>query len=296
MNEQLIVVQANPDGSAITLFKYFSPTALANFIAQRLSLTPPKYLNDPFEFAFSREQPDRQELEAMFERFVTDEYEALCRSRRIKIPLADFKAMKLARREAWVSSVLSEDYRDAEPAFLQEQISQLYGVVCLTEVPDDLLMWAHYTDSYRGFVAEFRCDWEHTTYLPRTRGMCFGPAFKVEYTAKIPVFDRSFANAARCYSSKGEEWAYEREWRVVRLLETSEYIETRKGYRYAEFTPDCLKRVILGHRMHQDDKLKILEMLGKDVLRHVQLQEARPRPDKRIVELFDIATTQRPLP
>ena len=101
-----------------------------------------------------------EELEAMVEKFEKQEYE--------RIPQlhgqTSFTAFRQARaeiREQWITRVMSEEYRKAEPEKMRELLSQLWGVVCLTEVPDNVLMWTRYADSYQGFVAEFICDWEH---------------------------------------------------------------------------------------------------------------------------------------
>jgi hypothetical protein len=72
---ELYVFRTKRDGTNFTLFKYFSPTKLADFLRCRVSLTPPKYLNDPFEFAVTREPPDQRELEQLFDRFVKDQYD-----------------------------------------------------------------------------------------------------------------------------------------------------------------------------------------------------------------------------
>ena len=68
-------IRTNPDGSKITLFKYFSSSALADFLCCRVSLTPPKFFNDRFEFAMTREAPDRMELEVMVDKVERQEYE-----------------------------------------------------------------------------------------------------------------------------------------------------------------------------------------------------------------------------
>src|SRR5438105_1296544 len=103
------VVLTNPDGSKITLFKYFSPTTLADFVRSRVSLTPPKYLNDPFEFAVSRECPHREELEGMFDRYVKEDYDRLSATKQIAVSFIKFKEMRNAQREAWLSRVMSKE-------------------------------------------------------------------------------------------------------------------------------------------------------------------------------------------
>lgn len=37
----------------------------------------------------------------------------------------------------------------------QSTLGSKYGILCLAEAPDNLLMWAHYADCHRGFVVQF---------------------------------------------------------------------------------------------------------------------------------------------
>jgi|SRR5580658_5344823 hypothetical protein len=39
--------------------------------------------------------------------------------------------------------------------WLMSSFERRHGVLCLSEAPANLLMWAHYADSHRGFVVEF---------------------------------------------------------------------------------------------------------------------------------------------
>jgi len=39
-----------------------------------------------------------------------------------------------------------------------ENYIRKFGLYCLTEMPDDLLMWAHYADSHRGICLQFKSD------------------------------------------------------------------------------------------------------------------------------------------
>jgi hypothetical protein len=288
-DENTPVVRKNPDGSEITLFRYFSPSKLPDFLRGYLSLTPPRYLtNDPFEFAVGREAPDRSELSAMFDEFVRRDYADLSDSRRIEVSFNDFRQARNFVREGWIARVMSEDYKRGEPEAMQAGLSQLYGVICLSENPDNLLLWGHYTDSYKGFVAEFACFWDHTTFVPRARGTSFGPALQVQYEPKRPVISRDFSNAARCVCSKTEEWSYEREWRVVRLLATSEGGKTADGRCYAQFPPSSLRRIILGHQMTEMDNSEIARISKTNGFEHVRLQRTHPNLAENVVELRDI--------
>jgi hypothetical protein len=286
--ESTAVVTKNPDGSEITLFKYFSPAKLPNFLQDRLSLTPPKYLNDPFEFAVSREPPDREELVAMSYLFDRNNYDKLSQADKSKISFDDFKRMRSGAREGWIERVMSEDYKLAEPEEMQAGLNKLYGVICLTETPVNPLMWGHYCDSYKGFVAEFACLWEHPTHVPRARATSFGIALQVHYANQQPLINRDFSNVAQCLCTKTEQWSFEEEWRVVGLLDASDCIKTTDGRRYAQFPPASLRRIILGHQMTDMNKSEIARVPETNGFEHVRLQRTYPNLAENVVELREI--------
>lgn len=280
---------AHPDGSEITLFRYFSPAKLPDFLLGRLTLTPPKYLNDPFEFAIGREFPDRAEVETMFDGFVRNEYEGLSETHRIKIPLDEFRRRKSGARDKFIARVMSEEFKLAEPEEMQVGLSEFYGLICLTESPDNPLMWGHYCDSYKGFVAEFACLCEQTTNVPKIRLTPFGLAFQVKYTSNQPSLNRDFSNAAQCFSTKIQEWSYEREWRVIERLDISQYTKTTDdGRYYAQFPATSLRRIILGHQMSDVNKSELLTIADKEAFAHVRFQRTYPNPTQRRVELRDL--------
>lgn len=85
------------------------------------------------------------------------------------------------------------------------------GVSCFAEVPDNLLMWSHYSDHHKGFCLEFRTDLDP-----------FPKAFKVKYSARMPAFDlepmlcsKDFDQVLDLFCTKSIDWQYEREWRCI---------------------------------------------------------------------------------
>jgi len=280
---QPVVRRRNADGSAITLFRYFSLNKLDTFLTGRLGLTPPKFLNDPLEFAVSRVPPDRKEVEEMFDNFVVDEYNTRTDADRIQMPFAEFRQQKYIHREDWISRILSQDYQDSHFQVMQENLSHFWGVICLSEVGNSFPMWTHYTKSYEGFVAEFACEWEHLSHIPQARGLPFGPAFKVSYSKERPLFDRTFSNAAECLCTKDSDWSYERDWRIVRLLATSETIQRKTGYRFAIFPPSSLKRIVIGDRMPDLQKQNVVSVANDEPFKHVEVQRAVPNLATRTI-------------
>jgi Protein of unknown function (DUF2971) len=110
------------------------------------------------------------------------------------------------------------------------------GISCFSEVHDNLLMWAHYADSYRGFCMEFRTDID-----------AFQKLEQVQYVPEMPEISlvpficnqdpSPWIEAA--YLTKHHSWAYEREWRAI---------HSQVGTLYS-YPAEALKTVYFGSRI-----------------------------------------------
>jgi len=129
-----------------------------------------------------------------------------------------------------------------------------FGVICLSEINDDILMWSHYTDGHTGFCIEFERsenndlgNWDYC--LP------------VTYDAvEIPCFDsksiKEKASVAKIVSSKAPNWSYEKEWR---LIVDHEYADALISL------PGKITTVIFGCKMDTTRRRTIANILSIDV-------------------------------
>lgn len=91
------------------------------------------------------------------------------------------------------------------------------GALSLCEVPDSLLMWAHYGISHTGFVLEF--DPSHPYFTTRrSEGDEFGHLRRVVYRDTRPSVNLIDLDGVEMFLVKSKEWEYEHEWRVLRTL------------------------------------------------------------------------------
>ena len=139
----------------------------------------------------------------------------------------------------------SLDPRDPqnEEALRQQYLSELrtqLGVLCLSEVCDDLLMWAHYADAHRGVCLVFNLN-DSRRFPSREDTL---PVRYSKYRPSISPHDAvSFENAlAIALSVKSEHWAYEKEWRLF---------ATKPGV--CTFWQEKLTGVILGARISDEN-------------------------------------------
>ena len=106
-----------------------------------------------------------------------------------------------------------------------------HGVACYALNPDSLLMWSHYANSHRGVCLRFDVLEDVSP---------FSPLFPVRYEETYPVLNHIRNNngavVTRLLTTKGKQWEYEEEWRVVKMAETGNH----------GFAPRALKEIIFG--------------------------------------------------
>lgn len=144
----------------------------------------------------------------------------------------------LTRRAA--SRIASTDER----AKTQYSIAEQSSFYCLSSVPDNLLMWAHYANEHRGCCIEFDVENLNNGWVFR--------AEPVQYMTDRPVIDIKWYGdrdkyneiADRTFLSKSIDWEHEREFRIIKYDAAG--IETIKA--------ECVTGVIFGCRMNESDR------------------------------------------
>jgi hypothetical protein len=256
---------------AIGLFKYFSTDRykLDKFANGQVLLTPPKYLNDPWEFLVRTEPQTEDQIRLQFEQFENES--GSNRSEQEKEELF----------QQFCETVTSSHFKEGEGPHFQEKLSALVGVVSLTSDPLNRLMWAHYADSHRGFVAEFKYNNETEWEGFRTILTPFGPALKVPYEPRLHRYNPSLPNIAQVYYAKHSAWKDEEEWRVIEMLQKSTPESTNDGKTYflLGFRPEYLLGVIFGLRICPSVKQRLLQMLERPEFANVKGEIVRIDPD-----------------
>jgi hypothetical protein len=106
-------------------------------------------------------------------------------------------------------------------------------------------MWSHYADCHRGICIGFRQN-----YMKKIAAL-----HQVRYRPRIPVVPKETPIRERQmagFLQKGVDWAYEREWRVIRFA-TEEYVE---------FDPFAISEVYFGARTSDADKACVAKWLS----------------------------------
>jgi len=166
---------------------------------------------------------------------------------------------------------------------LNEQLMSDIGVLCLSEENDNILMWAHYTKSHKGFVLGF--DSRHSFFEKENLDSMQGLK-RVTYSEKrptVPIFDSSsekldYEEASHNFLrnfllTKSIHWKYENEWRMFMPIKGSVPVES-DVYLF-EFPPDALCEIIIGSQM-ENALIDRLFNLKSERYPHLQYFKAVP--------------------
>ena len=100
-----------------------------------------------------------------------------------------------------------------------ERMQNGFSVISLSELSTSILMWSHYSDAHQGFCIEY--DFSALPYEDLRRRLCFPVYYRRKITDATRYLARTdlvnFNNLFWHYLCllKGDEWAYEKEWRLV---------------------------------------------------------------------------------
>lgn len=152
---------------------------------------------------------------------------------------------------------LSNMFRDKFEDIINQinNTKQKMGVRCFSETNDNLLMWAHYADSHKGYCVEYSSidlfNQFQTALVP--------VVYKIDYP-KVGYFNDSlgvYENAMSRIATKSIVWEYENEWRVVRMIH-------EEGDKIAKSIPP--KAIILGCNTKEQYEKEALELCkGKSI-------------------------------
>ena len=235
------------------LYKYFAPDRIDVLQNCRIRFTPPAAFNDPFEFrpvlkTVGSDPELQQQIDLDFNKLVDAELA------KIGPLLSLVPKAQLDRLRANARDKVLPLFRSVEPALitllkqkLDEEFNKHFGVLCLSEVWDSILMWGHYAYSHEGFVIGI--DTKHPFFNQRRSASDeFGFLRQVRYQKSRPIVSLTSSEALDWFETKADVWAYEREWRM--FLPLSRAVEVKHIgatlLHLFDFPADCVSEVILG--------------------------------------------------
>ena len=171
-----------------SVYKYCNTKGVDVLNNLELKVTPPNQFNDPFEFTprITAANPTRRIKDLLKSR----EYAEFLHPRwvawgRFAGSLREFRKYVRAHRREMGDEMLPafpQAVAQAQRGILDE-LSKTYGVLCLSNRRDSILMWGHYCDRHRGLVVGF--DESSVVFHP-TNGRELRP---VNYVRERVIFD-----------------------------------------------------------------------------------------------------------
>jgi hypothetical protein len=155
------------------------------------------------------------------------------------------------------------DFGDKQNEIKKEEIDGYYqiinrdvGIFCLTEKPNNSLMWSHYADNHKGILIGFDTD---NDFLNDNNE---------NITVKKIIYNNSKLKIKDIYTEnefnnslleKSKDWEYENEWRSIRLLNEAD--SNCGEIHLFNFDPIIIKEIYFGANIAQCDKEIILHIL-----------------------------------
>lgn len=278
------------------LFKYLGPDRVDVLEQGLIRFTQPKNFNDPFESlpfvdSLLRKKEIDKYLKWAFKQIAADPKLFTNELKRVidectskyDIPenvIAEIRKIKsndmLKCGCELAKPLFSEylgletiDYKAGAQIGVQNSFHSRFGVLCLCANICSILMWSHYANGHKGFAVGF--DSNHHWFGPRKKEL-LGKLRRVKYSFSRPMFDGFSFDADSQQQvnrilddfifTKSKKWAYEREWRIVKDVETADKkIDNGEDVRLFKFPPEIINCVVLGCRMTEENRGKIKKVL-----------------------------------
>ena len=280
-------------------FKYCTSDALEKVLTKHtFKWSSPTLFNDPFDiqtdFRFGFDFDDLAEplLQEQI-KIVWDDnepegnadhplFKAMLETRKNRIANPNTRSRaefeKFFREVAYDKKKIEETSKENERWW--KDLREDLRVYCVSEVHDDILMWAHYADSHSGAVIK------HKVIPGKDYAIC--AARPVRYDDKMPIiadidtyikhitgqkeldYNELFINFS---TTQSRHWAYEKEWRCV----GSASRKNMEIFNLYKFNPEEIEAIYFGCRMREDTRLKIIKLLSTN-FSHVRLFQGRTHP------------------
>jgi hypothetical protein len=261
------------------LFKYCDVRGIDILESRRLKVTPPNEFNDPFEFmpkvefAVSR---SRVRNDMTSKRMLRKLWKEL----KLDIDFAAFERTFLERFEKvgsrHVRSLLNSLQVAADEARddLVNYLSTEFALICFSEIPDNFLMWSHYTDGHKGIVVGFNAR----AKFFRQGGNLMPVVYRSErvaaaFTSEGLEFVESTDSLMR---TKSLDWSYEKEWRQMFSISECQrvHLDGGKVFYFQSLPPRAISSVTLGARCTATLQQAVRDVLSLKAMKHVKLLRA----------------------
>lgn len=282
-----------------TLYKYLPPERVDVVANGLLRYTQLGAFNDPFDGRpYLTALGTDAELRESFASIIPEEnrraYNSLSKKVREKISFEVFSTLATSLAEHGTPSIMDR-MRDLTPSFqdwFHSKLDEYVGVLSLSELPDNILMWSHYSGGHTGFVLEF--DAQHPYFngklsesdeLRHVREVIYrGERTQVPFTAM---------NGVEMFFVKSTHWAYEKEWRILRPLKDAEVTCDNNPFpiHLFKFPENTLRHIIWGPKIDKVVTRKLIDAVtSRPGLSHVTFKQAILDKQQYAITIADAVT------
>jgi len=283
----------------MTLYKYYPASRIDVLQNELIRYTQPAFLNDPHEMRLNVSQliPD-DDWGDLFEEQWQDEVGRIIENQ-VPEQAHDLAWQWIEQQRGTFQNNFQAFLQAFKPRMkdeLENGFGGLFrheiGVLSLSEASDNLLMWAHYADSHRGFVLAL--NEQHPTFNSRRSDNDeFYHPRQVIYSNDRPSQALGELEGDDFLLSKSLDWAYEREWRVIKPLVDAE-TENDDGVALFSLPAEAIEGIILGTNISQDDRAALENLIrSDDRYCHAWLKEAQLQSDVYALRIVSLPTRDK---
>jgi hypothetical protein len=168
-----------------------------------------------------------------------------------------------------------EEFKKSIPYKFRDGLDKALGILTVSEINNNMLMWSHYANSHKGFVLIFdsKHDFFDQRKTSRDQARVLRKVLYKNERPNITLYDPSHTEAEfinlfieNVILTKHSKWSYEKEWRMAHMLNAADKTIEFNGeeiYLF-KFPPEVIKGVIFGSRMNTKLKDKIIHLVESD--------------------------------
>jgi hypothetical protein len=264
------------------IFKYVSSDRIDILEKLRIRFTQPSYFNDPFEMRVSVEGHSPESLDKAEEEVYKNQFLKYA-LRGGEHSYEKFRKIQKSYNRTVMGKLKFDPHyqKQAATAYAFKKWDSQVGILSLSAIEKNLLMWAHYADSHRGMLIEFNP--KHTFFNgpnPSDAEFNFGMLTKVVYSKDRPknhVEKTSVLEIIPMLKTKSDEWIKEKEWRVYEMLEkrTEQVTKGSETVYLFKLPPDCIKRVVVGYNMDYKNRKRVVDAVKTNPkLKGIKIEES----------------------
>lgn len=236
--------ESGSNESPKVLYRYldrYGLDALANF---ELKVTPPNEFNDPLEFT---------------PRFVAETDEDWRAYYNFSLRQPGFRSVGTTFEQFGRQFSITRNANQLQRLF-QDLVSKSFLVLCLSEKPTSLTLWAHYAAAHTGLVLELDMaskplqDFTQAGLQAKVRYLEFAErkSHPIHQIVNSPGVDKIAQMLLDVAAEKSKEWEREDERRLIVPLDKVSYLKSRlvggRLLHFLQLEKSAISRVILGAR------------------------------------------------